>query len=143
MPSPTNRHVDFLSSTVGFLSVTVVHRGPKSLKARSNSWSPQHRRREHSGTLARQHSRELLQYLLEIGLLFEHRQNGIRPQLLNPLERGPDRKRLRIERIVHLVPDERHRNRRARERAHAERRNDGLTVPVLQVIEIDLVATLR
>src|SRR6202049_1225449 len=98
---------------------------------------------QHLCRSARQDTPELIQHLREVWFRVEDRQYRIRAQLLDLLERSPDRKRLRIERIVYLVPDERHGHRRARERTHTEGRNDGLSMTILQVIEIDFVATFR
>src|SRR5687767_6637260 len=78
----------------------------------------------------------------QLWLVGEDGKYWIFAHLFHPVQRVLDREVLRVEIIVHLVPDERHRYRRARQGADAERSHDQLPVPVLEEVDVDLFATL-
>src|SRR5712671_3266480 len=92
--------------------------------------------------LAHQQSRKLIQNVDEIRLDLEHRYYRVGAQSLHSLGRVPDSERLRIERVVHFIPQEGHGDSRTRQRTRAEWRDDRLAVPVLQIVEIDFVTAL-
>ena len=71
-----------------------------------------------------------------------HGPHRVRSEPFHAIERGLDREHARVERLIDFLPHERHRDRRTRQRPHDERRDDELAMPVLQVIEVDLVAAL-
>src|SRR5438552_11882190 len=85
---------------------------------------------------------ELLQDSCQIRLRLQNRANRVNGNSLHALDRVSDRKCLRIELRVYLVPEQRHRNGRTWKRPGAEGRNDRLSVTILQVIEIDFVSAL-
>src|SRR5438876_12296729 len=85
---------------------------------------------------------KLLEHGYEIGLRLPYRQNRVGRKTLHALDGVSDRECLRVELGVYLAPEQRHRNGRTGERAGTERCNDGLSVTILQIIEIDFVAAL-
>src|SRR6267378_5667652 len=56
--------------------------------------------------LARQHSGELVEDIGQIGLHVQHTQDRIVAKTLHPLRGILDSERLRIERVVHIVPQQ-------------------------------------
>src|SRR3989441_521665 len=78
----------------------------------------------------------------QVGLVLEHRPQGVVLQLLHPRRDGPDRERADVQPRGHLAPGEGSGYRGAGERTDAERRDEQAPVPVLHVVEVHLAAPL-
>src|ERR1043165_4116030 len=83
---------------------------------------------------------EALEGRAEIGALGEDRRARVVRPAAHAIERIAQVEPLGVEPGDDLVPGERHRDRRAADRAHAERRDEQLAVRVLAPVEVDPAA---